>query len=128
VASKIGFTGYVADPASAMRALDVVVHASTDPEPFGLVIAEAMATGRAVIVSYAGGAQELVTPGVDALIHQPGDADELGRAIATLAADATLRRRLGAEARRSALERFAPVRALHELLTLYAALDRRMAA
>ena len=111
-----------------MRALDVVVHASTDPEPFGLVIAEAMATGRAVIVSFAGGARELVTPGVDALIHQPGDAGELATAIATLAADRTLRGRLGAEARRSALERFDPARARDELMELYAALDRRMAA
>ena len=128
VSSKVGFTGYVSDPAAAMRALDVVVHASTDPEPFGLVIAEAMATGRAVIVSFAGGARELVTPGVDALIHQPGDADELATAIAALAADATLRSRLGAEARRSALERFDPMRACHELMALYAALDRRMAA
>ena len=39
-----------------MRALDIVVHASTDPEPFGLVIAEAMACGKAVVVSRAGGA------------------------------------------------------------------------
>ena len=30
------FTGFVKDAAAAMRSLDVVVHASTDPEPFGL--------------------------------------------------------------------------------------------
>ena len=47
----VGFTGFVDDAAAAMRALDVVVHASTQPEPFGLVIAEAMACGRAVVVS-----------------------------------------------------------------------------
>jgi hypothetical protein len=33
------------------RALDVVVHASTQPEPFGLTIVEAMACGRAVVAS-----------------------------------------------------------------------------
>ena len=43
---RVGFTGFVDEPAAAMRALDVVVHASTQPEPFGLVIAEAMAGGR----------------------------------------------------------------------------------
>jgi glycosyltransferase involved in cell wall biosynthesis len=47
-------------PADAMRALDVVVHASTDPEPFGLVVAEAMACGRAVTTSGTGGASELI--------------------------------------------------------------------
>ena len=44
---RVGFTGFVEDAAQAMRALDVVVHASTEPEPFGLVIAEAMACARA---------------------------------------------------------------------------------
>lgn len=35
------------DPAGVMRGLDVVVHASSKPEPFGRVIAEAQACGRA---------------------------------------------------------------------------------
>ena len=44
---RVGFTGFVDSVDGVMRALDVVVHASTMPEPFGLVIAEAMACGRA---------------------------------------------------------------------------------
>ena len=47
------FTGFVKDSAAAIRALDVVVHASTDPEPFGLVVAEAMACGKPVVASRA---------------------------------------------------------------------------
>ena len=47
VADRVGFTGFVHSPEATFRALDVVVHASTAPEPFGLVIAEAMACGRA---------------------------------------------------------------------------------
>ena len=46
LAGRVGFVGYVPDTAAAMRALDVAVHASTEPEPFGLVIAEAMACRR----------------------------------------------------------------------------------
>ena len=72
---RVGFTGFVDGADEAMRALDIVVHASTEPEPFGLVIAEAMACGRAVIVSDAGGAREIFTPGIDALAHPPGDSD-----------------------------------------------------
>ena len=60
---KVGFTGFIDDSASALRACDIVVHASTQPEPFGLVIVEAMACGRPVIVSRAGGAAELVEEG-----------------------------------------------------------------
>jgi glycosyltransferase involved in cell wall biosynthesis len=83
-----------------LRALDVVVHASTSPEPFGLVIAEAMACERPVIVSVAGGAAEIVTLGVDALGHHPGDAEGLAARMTELAIDPALRRRLGSAAGR----------------------------
>jgi glycosyltransferase involved in cell wall biosynthesis len=42
IGGQVGFTGFVDEPAEAIRALDIVVHASTQPEPFGLVIIEAM--------------------------------------------------------------------------------------
>jgi glycosyltransferase involved in cell wall biosynthesis len=115
---RVGFTGFLR-PALAMRALDVVVHASTQPEPFGLVIAEAMACGRAVITSGAGGASELVRPDVDAVTHIPGDSADLSQAIARLAADPDRRRELGARARTAACERFHPDRLAHELIDLY---------
>ncbi len=108
LAGRVGVTGFVDRPAAAMRALDIVVHASTQPEPFGLVIAEGQAAGRAVIVSAAGGAAELVTDGVDALTHAPGDAAGLARGIERLAGDAALRARLGAAARLSAVRLFDP--------------------
>jgi glycosyltransferase involved in cell wall biosynthesis len=106
--ARIGLTGFVERPATAFRALDVVVHASTQPEPFGLVIAEGLSTAKAVIVSNAGGAAELVQDGVTALTHAPGNAVELARRIDTLAADAALRARLGAAGRETALRLFAP--------------------
>ena len=62
VAGRLTFTGFVRDVETVLRSLDVVIHASTEPEPFGLVIAEAMACGRPVVVADAGGARELVTP------------------------------------------------------------------
>ena len=57
LADTVGLTGFVKDSAAALRSLDVVVHASTSPEPFGLVIAEAMAVGRSVVVSDAAASQ-----------------------------------------------------------------------
>ena len=68
-------------PGAALRALDVVVHASTRPEPFGRVIVEAMACGRAVVAVPAGGAAELFDDGVSALGCPPGDPAALARAI-----------------------------------------------
>ncbi len=87
IAERVGFTGYVAEPSAAIRALDVLVHASTQPEPFGLVIAEGMACGRAVICSAAGGAAELIVEGQDALAHSPGDDAGLAERIGELVRD-----------------------------------------
>src|SRR5439155_12751410 len=95
IASVVGFTGYIDRPESALRALDIVVHASTEPEPFGLVIAEAMACGRPVIVSATGGAAQIVRVGVDALTHPVGDAPSLAKRIHELATDSAIRARLG---------------------------------
>lgn len=108
VADRVAFTGFVERPAAVMRALDVVVHASTDPEPFGLVIAEGLACGKPVVVSAAGGAAELVEDGRDAVTFEPGDAPALARALDRLASDAPLRARLGTAARATAARRFDP--------------------
>jgi glycosyltransferase involved in cell wall biosynthesis len=116
---RVGFTGFVANPDEAFRALDIVVHASTAPEPFGLVIAEAMACERAVIASDAGGARELFTPGVDALPHTPGSADSLASVIATLAGDHEGRARMGHAGRQTAEKRFDRRRLASELLPVY---------
>ncbi|HEU0300256.1 MAG TPA: glycosyltransferase family 4 protein [Longimicrobium sp.] len=122
IEDRVGFTGFVDEPAAAMRALDVVVHASTQPEPFGLVIAEGMACGRAVIATAAGGAAEIVTPGHDALAVQPGDVEGLAEAIRQLATDPVLRDRLGRAGRDTALRRFDRARLAAELIPLYRSL------
>jgi len=122
ISTKVGFTGFVTEPASAIRALDVVVHASTEPEPFGLVIAEAMACGRPVIVSDAGGAVEIAAGGVNAVVHPPGDADALADRIAQVVADLALRQRLGEAGRATAIERFARPRLAAALAPIYEAL------
>ena len=119
IADRVGFTGFVDTPEAAFRALHVVVHSSTAPEPFGLVIAEAMACGRAVIVSNAGGAAEIVTPGVDALVHAPGDAGQLSTEIAALVGDADLRARIGGAARATAERSFDRARLATELIPIY---------
>jgi glycosyltransferase involved in cell wall biosynthesis len=119
LADRIGFTGIVSDSSSAMRALDVVVHASTDPEPFGLVIAEAMACGRPVVTSAAGGARELTEPNVNALVHAPGDADGLARAIHTLVINPTLRVQLGRAGRTTAERSFTRRRLVDDFTPIY---------
>ncbi|HUI78996.1 MAG TPA: glycosyltransferase family 4 protein [Bryobacteraceae bacterium] len=122
LSGKVGFTGVLDNPAAAMRALDIVVHASTQPEPFGMVIVEAMGCGKPVIVSRAGGAQELIDEGRTALGHAPGDDRALASAIKRLAKDEALRSRLGAAGRNEAIRRFDGQRLANELRGLYTAL------
>jgi glycosyltransferase involved in cell wall biosynthesis len=116
---RIGLTGFLKDTAAAMRSLDVIVHASTAPEPFGMVIIEGMACGKPVIVSPTGGAGELFIDGEDALGHAPGDPADLARQIQRLAMDDGLRLRLGTAARAMAERRFTGERLANELLTVY---------
>lgn len=116
---KVGFTGYVEDAPSAMRALDIVVHASTEPEPFGLVIVEGMACGRSVIASQAGGAAEIIRAGGGALAHAPGDAQTLSKHIKRLTEASYLRKRLGENGRETAEQHFHRGRLAEELIPLY---------
>jgi glycosyltransferase involved in cell wall biosynthesis len=113
----VGFTGHIADVPSALRSLDVVVHASVEPEPFGLVIAEAMACGRPVIVSRAGGAAEIAQAG--ALFHTPGNAEELAQRITQLVNEPTLRGALSKAGRAAAEQLFSRRRLVDALVPLY---------
>lgn len=119
ISHRIGFTGFVDQPAAAMRALDIVVHASTQPEPFGLVIAEGLACGRAVVASDGGGVTELITAEADALSHPPGDANTLAECITRLATDSALRSKLGQAGRTTAEHRFDRARLATELIPIY---------
>ncbi len=118
---RIGFIPFQTDRADVYRMLDVAVHASIRPEPFGLTIVEAMGCGKPVVVSAAGGAEELFVPDHDGLGHAPGDTTGLAAAIARLAADPALRARLGANARHTAVERFSQERYGREMAALFAA-------
>lgn len=119
VTDRVGFTGFVNDVPGAMRALDVVVHASTQPEPFGMTIIEAMACERAVIVSNLGGAQELFAEGVSGLGHVAGDECAMAAAIERLIENAPLRAQMARRAREHVTLQF-PVSAMaRQVWTIY---------
>jgi glycosyltransferase involved in cell wall biosynthesis len=119
ISSQVGFIGFREDTVDIYRALDIVVHASTQPEPFGRMIVEAMACARPVIVSQAGGATELFTDGWDALGVRPGDAAGLAAAIGVLVDDPERRLRISRCARQTAVNRFSRARLGHEMAAVY---------
>jgi len=77
-------------------------------EGFGMVAREAMAHGRPVVATAVGGLLDAVEDGVTGLLVPPGDSAELRAALERLLGDAELRARLGAAARRRALEAASP--------------------
>jgi len=119
LAPHVGLTGFVSDAAPVLRTLDVVVHASTAPEPFGLVIAEAMATSRAVVISDAGGVTELVRPGETGLTYASGSVDAMASQVRRLLNDANFRLRIGQAAHQAAVAQFEPSRVTRQMLDLY---------
>ena len=122
IGDMVGFTGKVDDVSSVLRGLDIAVHASVEPEPFGLVIAEAMACGCPVVVSRAGGAAEIAQGG--AVFHQPGNAAQLADCIRELARDPARRATLAGEGRAAALRLFSRTRLRDTLIPMYEAMTR----
>jgi len=99
----VRFLGERADVPDLMNAADIVLHASTVPEPFGLVIVEAMALGKPVIAASAGGPTEILTPRLG-LMFDTDRPEELAQHLTQLADDPGFRELLGARARERARE------------------------
>lgn len=114
-----GLVPFQNDVASAYQGLDVVVHASERPEPFGRTIVEAMACGRAVVVARAGGAEELFTEGRNGVGFRPGDAADLARVLLELVRDEALRAELARAGRENAVARFGRDRLAPEAFAAY---------
>ena len=93
------------DVPDVMADLDVLAFPSVEPESYGLVLVEALASGSPVIASDHGGPPEIVaraTPG-SAVVVPPGDADALGTALLDLLPPQT-----SAVSRRARLPAFTP--------------------
>jgi glycosyltransferase involved in cell wall biosynthesis len=103
--ATVRFLGRVDDVTSVLAAADVLVMPSRQ-EGLGVAALEAMAAGLPVIASRVGGLPEAVVDGETGLLVPPADAPALAAAIAWLAADRALARRLGAAGRERVRARF----------------------
>ncbi len=107
LAERVEFRGFREDVWRELACFDVLVHASTIPEPFGQVVLEGMAAGLAVLAPDEGGPAEVIDDGRTGRLFQSRDADSLARAMLALRADPAERRRLG-DAARLAVEDYRP--------------------
>jgi glycosyltransferase involved in cell wall biosynthesis len=112
-------TGARRDVAACLEAMDVAVHASTNPEPFGRVLIEAMALGRPLVAPREGGPLEIVVDGETGLLVPPRDPAALAAAIDRLVGDPALRRRMG-DAGRARVDAVFDIRHhVHALTTIF---------
>jgi glycosyltransferase involved in cell wall biosynthesis len=106
IKDRTEFAGLRDDVPSCLQNADVFVHPAVWAEAFGWTIAEAMASGCAVIASRTGGIPELIVHEETGVLVEPGDAGAIGSALTRLLESPELRARLAGAARRRVEERF----------------------
>jgi glycosyltransferase involved in cell wall biosynthesis len=108
-ASQLGLDGTVIfagardDAPRVAGAVDVFALPSVF-EGLAIALIEAMALGRAAVVTRVGGLTEVIEHGKQGLLVPPGDPEALADAIVSLLEDADLRRQLGEAGRRRAAD------------------------
>ena len=104
--SDVVFTGYVSDEVKAryFASADIFCSPATGGESLGIVLLEAMASGKPIVASNISGYATVVTHGVDGLLTPPRHSEELARAINRLLEDEPLRQRLILSGKQKALE------------------------
>ena len=118
---RVIFTGQIPDVHNLLAAVDIVIHSSTEPEPFGLVVTEAMALGKPVVASCHGATAEIVEAGITGALVEPTDEQALAEAINRMVADEPMRRRLGAAALEKARREYSLEGYYDKLQALYGA-------
>jgi glycosyltransferase involved in cell wall biosynthesis len=101
IADQVGFLGHVEDVPAFVESVDVLVHASTRPEPLGQSVLQGLAYAKPVIATEGGGPSEWIESGTNGLLVPPGNAEALAMALWTLADSRDLRVRLASGAART---------------------------
>ena len=113
--SKIIFTGFREDRLSIMASSDVIIHASSSPEPFGLVVAEAMSVAKPVIATDIGAPSEIVVHEKTGILVPPKNADAIASSCIRLLGDPELRNRMGIAGRKRVEKYFTAERMTREI-------------
>jgi len=116
----VHFHGPHKSPMSIMPAFDVVV-LTTRMETFGLVLAEAMRCGVAVIGTDAGGVPEIIEHGVSGLLFPPENSVTLAERLKKLIVDPSLRTQLAAAGKARADDLFAEETHYRSLMSFFEA-------
>lgn len=115
----VHFTGIRDDIPHILAESDVLVLPSVTPEPFGLTVVEAMAAGRPVVATAAGGPLDTVVDGVTGRLVSPGDPACLAGAVLEIIDHPDAAARMGEAGRQRAVERYNIARLAAEMSALF---------
>ncbi|MBS0013786.1 MAG: glycosyltransferase family 4 protein [Desulfobacterales bacterium] len=114
------FAGYRQEVIPIMNMMDIIVHTSITPEPFGMVIIEAMACSKPVVASSVGGGPlEIVKPGETGFLADPKKPREMSAALLALLTDRKLRNRFGNSGRKRVESLFASPVHIQQIEEIY---------
>jgi len=119
---RVHFLGFRKDIPTLMCAIDIAVHASVAPEPFGRVIVEGMLAQKPVIATRAGGAAEIIRDQVDGILVSPGSVSEMQAALERLQNNPALRRRMAEIGKQRALQSYSVEALIQGTATVLASL------
>lgn len=117
--NAVRFTGYIQDIPTLLAAIDLLAHTSVSPEPFGLVMLEAMAAGRPVVTPAEGGGLEIVVDGVTGLVYEPRNPSALAAVIIQLLSHPARAAAMGEAGRRRVIDLFSLDRFAAEVASFY---------
>lgn len=118
---RVVFLGHRDDIPGVMRALDILAHTSTKPEPFGLAIIEAMASEKPVVAFNNGGIPEIVEDGKTGVLTHPLDEEQFARALDRLLSEPQRAMEMGKEGRRRVERLFTLKRQSEQIQACFAA-------
>ena len=122
IGGRVRFLGYRTNIRALLAAFDVFTLSSLT-EGIALTLLEAMAAGKPVVATRAGGNPEVVVEGETGLLVEPGRPEALAEALGRVLSDPALARRLGEAGRRRVETCFAVDRMVQEYVELYATLN-----
>lgn len=119
ISQRTIFTGFREDIPELLAALDILVLPSIEPEPFGLVLAEAMAMSKPVIATLIGGPLEIIEDGKTGILVPPRDSSKLAEAICELLGNESKRAEMGRNGRKRVESRYTWSNTIQRIEAIY---------
>ncbi|OGC39122.1 hypothetical protein A2Y85_02020 [candidate division WOR-3 bacterium RBG_13_43_14] len=129
---RIQFTGWVSNEelsefyrTCSFFVLPAVYDKHGDTEGLGVVLIEAMSYSKPVIASSAGGITDVVSDGQNGILVEPGDKNALSRAMLKMINDASMRIKMGQNAKKIIDEKFNWDKIVNDLIKFYERIKRQ---